>query len=247
MKISWQSLHYQVKQYVAESPSTRDPLFFWYILKVRGLKSLKKLLWLGKLYDAEFFADHEQLKVSYEKLAELIYEWYTPSSVCDMGCGNGFIIQFLAQRGVQICGIEGSPEALKFIHPSILDRVVILDLTRRQKVGTYDLVISTEVAEHVPKRYSDALIDNVTHAARQNILFTAAQPGQWGDGHINCQPREFWIDLFAQHGWRYDKQATESFTDKAKAIPEITSFTDWLISNFMLFAADNIDTTATKH
>jgi hypothetical protein len=37
-------------------------------------------------------------------------------------------------------------------------------------------------------------------------------PGQWGDGHINCQPKQFWIDLMQGHGWSFNEQATGSFT-----------------------------------
>lgn len=236
MKITRQTPFDKVKQYIAESPSTRDPRYFVYSIRRQGVKHLKKLLRFNELYDAEFFADNEQhFKIGHQKLAELIYDWYEPSSVCDMGCGNGFILFVLAQKGVQICGVERAREALQFIDPGIVDRIKIRDITQPQDVGEYDLVISTEVAEHIPKKYSSLFVQNIVRAARRNILFTASHPGQWGEGHINCQPRGFWIDLFDRHGWHYDSPATNSFIQKAKSTPEITGYISWIVENFMLF------------
>jgi hypothetical protein len=66
-------------------------------------------------------------------------------------------------------------------------------------------------------------------------VFTAAQPGQWGDGHINCQPKEFWIKLFESEGWSYDETATRDFTRAVKGSSEIVNNLPWMIDNFMLF------------
>lgn len=220
-----------LRMWIAESPSTRDCHLIWFQIRSRGLRKL----FAGRHYDKGFFEEHVKLKPGYQKLADLLFAWAQPRSACDFGCGNGYLLDSLAQKGVKIAGIDASPEVLKFVPPKIRDRIQIRDLTVPLDLGEYEVVISTEVAEHLPKRAAKVFVGNLTRSARKGIVFTAAQPGQWGDGHINCQPRDFWIRLFEEMEWTYDKLATETFTAAIKTAPEIVDNLPWIIDNFMLF------------
>ena len=40
------------------------------------------------------------------------------------------------------------------------------------------------------------------------LVFTAAFPGQGGEGHYNEQPKEYWIIKFMKYGWRQDLDKT---------------------------------------
>jgi hypothetical protein len=42
------------------------------------------------------------------------------------------------------------------------------------------------------------------------VIFSAAHPGQPGQGHIHLQPKSFWIERFAQSGFRFDEGRTQS-------------------------------------
>ena len=220
-----------VRMWIAESPSTRDCHLIWYQIKKRGLRYILS----SHYYGETFFEEYLKLKPGYQKLAELIYEWAQPKSVCDFGCGNGFLLYFLAQRTIEVSGVEGSYDALKFMDNSIRPRILVRDLTKPIETSVHDLVISTEVAEHLPKRASETFVQNLANSAARSIVFTAAHPGQWGDGHINCQPRGFWIALFQARGWIYDQAATERFTNSVRNSPEIVETLPWMINNFMLF------------
>ena len=79
----------------------------------------------------------------------------------------------------------------------------------------YDCAISIEVAEHIPTQFSEKLVENLTNATDNVIIFTAAKPGQGGTGHINCQPKKFWLDLFAKKGF-YLHNDTEKFKKLVK-------------------------------
>lgn len=217
--------------WIAESPSTRDTRLIWYQLKTRGVKRVIT----RNFYDEGFYEEHVKLKPAYQELAELIFKRFHPRSVCDFGCGNGFLIESLAQRGVDVSGIEGSKASLEFMDSDLRDRVSIRNLAEVIETGVHDLVISTEVAEHLPKKAAPVLVDNLTKSASWAIVFSAAHPGQWGDGHINCQPKEFWIKLFASRGWNYDGAATDEFTSAIKRSPEIPEKLPWLVDNFMIF------------
>ncbi|NVM22067.1 MAG: methyltransferase domain-containing protein [Desulfobacterales bacterium] len=224
----------RLRAWMAESPSTRDPRLLWYQVRTKGFRRA-----LTAHYDADFYREHGELKATYAKLADYAYEWAKPCSACDLGCGNGYLLYFLAKKGVEVFGVEGSPSALDFVDQSLLGRIAVADLTVRQDLGVYDLAVSTEVAEHIPKRTSRTFVDNIVRSAAKRILFSAARPGQWGDGHINCQPPEFWIRLFEERGWTYDRQASEAFLVKVRNTPEIARGLPWLLDNIMLFVPES--------
>ena len=238
--MSWRTLLHTVtkrmqrlRAWVAASPSTRDPRLIRHQIRRYGLKSV---LIKSHLYDDAFFRADDQFRCGYVELADLIFEWAQPASAGDFGCGRGFLVEYLARRGVDVTGIDVSSAVLKFVDPSTRSRIQIRDLTKRQDVGVFDLAVSVEVAEHLPKRASQTFVQNLTRAAKKNIVFSAAQPGQWGAGHINCQPQSFWIRLFEQEGWRHDESASESFCRAVQASEALGDAAPWLIANFMLFA-----------
>ena len=71
-----------------------------------------------------------------------------------------------------------------------------LDLER-----TFDLVISLEVAEHLPETAADIFVESpVRHG--DVILFSATIPFQGGRGHVNEQWPGYWAVKFAARGYR---------------------------------------------
>ena len=71
-----------------------------------------------------------------------------------------------------------------------------LDLGRR-----FDLVISLEVAEHLPENAADTFVDSLVQHG-DVILFSATIPFQGGHGHINEQWPGYWAEKFLGHGYR---------------------------------------------
>ena len=62
-----------------------------------------------------------------------------------------------------------------------------------------DLVWSCEVAEHIEPRAVNNYIDTLVNG--RIIAMTHAVPGQAGHHHVNCQPRDYRLDLIAQRGY----------------------------------------------
>lgn len=62
----------------------------------------------------------------------------------------------------------------------------------------FDLVLSLEVAEHVPPAFTGELIQRLAKATAKYLVFSAARPGQGGTGHIDesMHNRTWWIDSF---------------------------------------------------
>jgi SAM-dependent methyltransferase len=195
-----------------------------------GAASLPLLRAKERVYDAEFYAHTDEVHgPMYSRLAEAVWERLHPASAVDVGCGTGFILTRLAAHGVEVRGIEGSRHAIEA--SAIRDRIVRANLEREvPNLGRFDLAICIEVAEHLPGRVAPSLVDGLAGMS-DRVLFTAAQPGQGGTHHVNEQPPEFWLDLFARHGLRETPLTQELRADIAE-IPE----PEWMAQNLLLLA-----------
>ena len=148
-------------------------------------------------YDEHFYDSHKT-RTAYRVLAGFLRDVFGPKSAVDFGCGLGETLRHLKDSGCDVCGIEGSESAKKI---SKID-IMVRDLNTSVSLGRkYDLAISTEVAEHLPESSADQFVMNMVQHSAGAIFFTAAQPGQAGVGHINCQPKSYWVNKFSKHGF----------------------------------------------
>jgi SAM-dependent methyltransferase len=186
-------------------------------------------------YDHAFFAMHMLWRAEYDILADALARAVAFESVLDLGCGTAFLLARLAARGKRVTGVEGSAAALAFVPAGVRDAVLIGDLTAPRDLGRHDLVICSEVAEHLPARDADALLDAICRACAGWVFFTAAVPGQGGFGHVNEQPHAYWIERFARRGVRLDHARTEAL--RAELVPALRA-TWWFAHNALLLRRD---------
>jgi SAM-dependent methyltransferase len=140
---------------------------------------------------------------SADVVVPLLQRWLRPKSVLDVGCGVGTWLAVWRANGVaDAVGVDGEHvdrSLLQVPEPSFLAR----DLTRPFDLGrTFDLVTSLEVAEHLPPSAADTLVASLVRHG-DVVLFSAAIPGQGGDGHVNEEWPEAWARRFARHGFRW--------------------------------------------
>lgn len=160
---------------------------------------------LDSIYTEEYF--EKRAEPPYEPGAEVVvdvlYNRFDPDSVLDVGCAIGVYLKHFADRGVSGHGIEGAQKA---VDNALVDSITQLDLRDGfQTKEKFDLVLCIEVAEHLHPIYADGLVDSVVSAAADDahIVYTAAQPGQFGTHHVNLQPESYWVDKFTERGWNY--------------------------------------------
>jgi SAM-dependent methyltransferase len=131
-----------------------------------------------------------------------------PATVVDVGCGEGHWAAVFEALGADVVGIDGAhvrPERV------LVSRFVTADLEQGvPRLGRFDLAVSLEVAEHLSPAGGDRLIEGLAGCA-DTVLFSAAIPGQGGDGHINEQPHQYWIDRLVAHGFVVDERWRERF------------------------------------
>lgn len=124
-----------------------------------------------------------------------------PGSMLDVGCGLGAWLQVAERHGISDClGLDGSwiEQAQLRIERKRFRAVDLerpFDLKRR-----FDLVVSLEVAEHLPGECAGPFIDSLC-AHGDVVLFSAAVPGQGGNGHVNEQLQHVWAESFRARGY----------------------------------------------
>ena len=81
------------------------------------------------------------------------------------------------------------------------DLFVPWNLTTPLDLGrTFDLVMSLEVAEHLPQAAAETFVSSLVGLGPV-VLFSAAIPGQQGDHHVNLQWQDWWVEYFERHGY----------------------------------------------
>jgi len=128
-----------------------------------------------------------------------------PKSVLDVGCGLGHFCRVFLDSGVgRVLGVDGDYlDRSKLLIP--VTNFKTLDLTSPFDLGEkFDLVVSLEVAEHLPIESAEKFVESLVRHGR-TILFSAAFPRQGGQKHLNEQWAGWWAEKFLLHGYRgYD-------------------------------------------
>lgn len=134
--------------------------------------------------------------------------------VLDVGCGPGIYVDALRQAGIDAIGIDLDPhcphDICDIFSSEFREKHMRTSGVRASK--PYDLTLCLEVAEHLPESSACGLVARLVGTS-DTILFSAAIPGQGGHGHINCQPREYWLEKFALHNYVYDDKATDALLE----------------------------------
>jgi SAM-dependent methyltransferase len=155
-----------------------------------------------KNYNDNFHNVHFQNSIeSAREFVPLFLSYFKPKTVLDIGCGIGTWLKIFEQYQCDIFGIDGDYVNQKDL---VIDKSKFkpLDLNLKYNLEKkFDLVISLEVAEHILPENAGLFIESMCHHG-DVILFSAAIPGQEGTLHYNEQYNDYWIELFAQNGFK---------------------------------------------
>ena len=157
-------------------------------------------------YRGKFYSERDKkTRYAASTVLKLVLEKILPSrprSVIDVGCGTGVWLSEIENMGIEeTTGIEGNwLPADEFVADAKLNLVDFNLGLSSMKLGSFDMCISLEVAEHLPDTYAEEFILNLTRFS-DVILFSAAIPGQGGRHHVNEQPLSYWVKHFSKLGY----------------------------------------------
>jgi len=173
--------------------------------------------------------DNEERPMA-KSIAKWVKDNIKPKKVLDIGCGPGTYVEELIAEGVDAFGID------------IDDRVEGKDYLAKESIfdtkRTADTVMTFEVLEHIDPKFADQEVDALYNALEDGgtLIFTAAQPGQGGVGHINCRKKEYWGKKLVAKGLVFDEQLTADLIEALiKNRYQQESYMGWFINNVMVF------------
>jgi SAM-dependent methyltransferase len=125
------------------------------------------------------------------------------TSMLDIGCGPGDHVMTASNIGINAYGVDGTD-----IIPQLEN---FQQIDYREKCSTFDIKFdlgwSVEFLEHVEEEFKHIYIKDFIKC---NILIITAAPLGWGgNGHVNEQPEEYWVDFFENYNFLLDKEKTK--------------------------------------
>lgn len=172
-----------------------------------------------------------------EAVSGHLCRWFAPDTVVDVGCGAGTWMDAFRARGCPtVHGIDGPWSPLAGRSPDVttvdFTRTASGEWSRLRRLPRYDLVVSVEVAEHLPPALADDFVAFLAGSG-DVVAFSAAIPLQGGQNHVNEQWPDYWIARFAAHG-------LAPFDILRLALWDDASVPAWYRQNLILFLRGEI-------
>ena len=178
----------------------------------------------------------EGIAPAIKSYADIVEEWFSDiktngGEVIDAGCAKGYLVKELTDRGYKAYGFDVSKwaieEAVKeFPILALQGKFWVDDITKRfhesnlisDKPSSYNLIILSEVLEHIPEEMIDDLIHDLYKFAGKYVLLDMPlekDPEDKDPTHITIHPREWWdekllkyfdyvhTDNLKRHSWNF--------------------------------------------
>jgi SAM-dependent methyltransferase len=190
------------------------------------------------IYDDGYFQFVEKTTAqSANVIAKSIIRSFHPSTLVDVGCGTGALLECLREEGVTVKGLEYAEAALKSCRKR---RLVVLKFDVMTdplplEFTNADVVVSMEVGQQLVESSSDRYVDMLCEIAPV-VIFSSGTPGQGDRKPINEQPHSYWIERFSQRGFRFDERLSLHWREDWKN----QGIARWFCNNVMIFSRDNL-------
>jgi cyclopropane fatty-acyl-phospholipid synthase-like methyltransferase len=133
-------------------------------------------------------------------------------TIVDFGCGLGDYAKAFKADGYKVEAYDGNPNT-----ETLSDGIgKVLDLSKPFYLGKkFDVVMSLEVGEHIPKEFEQQFIDNITKHAKKHLIISWAVVGQGGDGHVNCANNDYIIGQIVDRGFKHNAKDSQTIRNAA--------------------------------
>ena len=135
------------------------------------------------------------------------------NSVLDIGCGMGYQMQEFMKYCDEVVGVDGSEYATS--NSPVKESIFKHDFSvgELETEDRFDLCWCCEFVEHVKEEFRDNFLSSFAFC--KYVAMTHAVPGQGGHHHVNCQPREYWVEHMSRFGFEFDEELTDQLKELA--------------------------------
>jgi len=129
------------------------------------------------------------------------------SRVLDVGCGTGILVKQFNHLGFEAQGVDVEAQAVRHSlapdHCTLTVSTATLDFPDDH----FDLIVSREVLEHIPRDEIDACIaewDRVGSGRMVHIVAVTERGASATEDptHVNVQSEHWWIERLQSHGYQ---------------------------------------------
>jgi len=115
--------------------------------------------------------------------------------VTDLGAGSGVYVEELRKLGAEAQGYDINPTQPR---PDLVETTTMFNV-----IDPAPVVLCLEVAEHIYEHLAPLVVKSCWNNCEPGgyVVWSAAQPGQGGEGHINCRYPEYWASIAREAGF----------------------------------------------
>lgn len=150
----------------------------------------------------------------YGDVADRIVNDLHPKTVLDAGCGAGYLVAALRDRGVEAYGIDPDGEAVSQAREDIRPYCVVGALhepiDHSGLPEKFDLITSVDVLEHMGEEDGKKAVASLCRMT-DRILFSSNPDAHGEQPQGNARQREYWSRLFAENGFADDLNDRPTF------------------------------------
>lgn len=203
---------------------------------------------IDAVYTVDGFEWRKRHAEEYKSFAKALWRAIQFGSLLDIGCGNGLLLDYLRKEQVQVMGVEGSSSAFDVMSAENRASVLQWDLRktwspeiRKQLAQPWDLVVCTEVAEHIEPEFEDVFLQNVV-ALVNRILVLSWSPdwdpnrGTPKQEHWNPRPIGYVKRKLGSMGLSYEPRMAKMLRHELK--DQLKEF-GWWAENVVVFRRDD--------
>ncbi len=183
-----------------------------------------------QLYDQQYFAggaavssygDYAGAQPVLTMWSDMLDQQFRPSSVLDVGAAYGFVVEWFQKIGVFAAGIEPSEWARSKsrvpLYEGYLPNIALVG--DDGKPLQFDLVVCTEVLEHVPEEHALGSLISLAEATKRKLvllIMVEGHPTAHDDaGHVSLHSREWWEARLDLTGLVPDREAETALNEHA--------------------------------
>ncbi|MCC5651789.1 glycosyltransferase [Nostoc sp. XA013] len=140
----------------------------------------------------------------FNAVADKLVNYVSPSSVLDVGCAKGFLVEAFYNRGIFVHGFDYSEYAISCVRVDLQPSVFVASAADssafKKTQHRYDLITCIEVVEHMPRHEALDAIQNMCQYAK--VIFFSSTADDFAEPtHLTVLPRINWLKIFLDNGF----------------------------------------------